>query len=129
MIKRHMEYILSISVVPNTRKTYATAVKSFTEFLDHWDLRSETFDRQLIMYITFLSISDRPKSPKTIATYVSGIRSEYKLIGQDVQNEFLIRRMIRGVKTFNRGERRVRLPILVQHLEPMLHSLSLFLGP
>ncbi len=100
---------------------------SFEKFLDEWDLRGSHFDDQITLFATLLSICD--KSPKTITTYISAIRSQYRLKGIEIENEFLLMRILRGVKSFKRGPRRVRLPLLVQQLPDILRQVSFVTTP
>ena len=76
---------MTVSIKPLMRKVYDTAMKSFNQFLDMWAFRGWPFDEQLLLYTALLSIWD--KSPKTVTTYVSAIKSEYKLLGITVKND------------------------------------------
>ncbi len=78
------------------------------------------------MYTALLSIWD--KSPRTVSTYVSAIRSEYKILGVTVKNEFLLR-LLKGVRSLNRGVRRKRLPILNQHLPNLVSQIKNISSP
>lgn len=57
------------------------------------------------------------------------IKSEYKLKGITIQNEFLLQWMLRGVRSFNRGTRRKCPPILTQHLPHILSQVSNISNP
>lgn len=61
--------------------------------------------------------------------YVSTIRSHYRILGQEVDNEFLLGCMLRGVKNFNKGPRRIRYPLLAQQVSSMVEALPLFCTP
>ncbi len=102
-------------------------MNAFNKFLDTWNLRSKSFDEQLLLYVTLLSIWD--KSPKTVTTYISGICSEYKLLGIKVQNEFLLQRILHGVCTLNKGPRWVCFPVLIQHLPHVIAQIGYLASP
>ncbi len=63
-------------------------VTAFYKFIQNWGLQAHSFQDKLLLFITLLSVSD--KSPSTISTYVSAIKSQYKLDGKSVENEFLL---------------------------------------
>ncbi len=116
-----MEAVLTHSNAPATWKVYSVALNSFNKFLDLWHLRNTSFDHQLTLYAALMSIWD--KSPRTILTYVSAIRSEYKI---QVQNEFLLMRLLYSVRCLNQGQRCQRNQILIQHLTPLLAQIGYF---
>ncbi len=101
-VKKHMEQLLILSTAPGTRKVCKTAVSVFEFFIHKFNLMRAPFDSQLTLFVTLMSIAD--KSPRTVSTYVSGIKSHYKLKGVQVQNEFLLHRMLQGVRRLNKGE-------------------------
>ncbi len=72
--------------------------------------------------MSILSISD--KAPTTIAMYVSAICSQYKLKGVIVKNDYLLNRMLTGVKVLNKGERQQRLPVPIQLLPSMVKVIN-----
>ena len=71
-ITKHMESILLLGMATGTRKLYTHACNKFDDFINAWGLHMQTFDKQLTLFISFMSISDF--SPSTIATYVSTIK-------------------------------------------------------
>lgn len=73
----------------------------FNKFIEKWDLQQISFDKQLTLYISFLSICDLALT--TIATYISAVKGHKKLDGVQVQNDFLIAQMLKGVKNLNKG--------------------------
>lgn len=121
-LRHHMEVLLTVSTTPGTRKVYGSAMKVFHHFLDSWGLHSKNFDEQLLLFATLMSICD--KSPCTVATYVSGVRSEFKLLGIMVKNEFLLQRILKGVQNLNHGLRQPRYPVLVQQLPAILAQIG-----
>ncbi len=96
-----MEHLLALSTSEKTRGVYRSANKLFENFISASNLRDCSFDEQLALFITLLSITDR--SPSTISTYVSGVKSQAKLRGVTLDNEFLVMRMLKGTRTFNWG--------------------------
>ncbi len=98
------------------------AVDSFHSYIQEWGIQSQSFEEQLFLFVTFLLVCD--KAPTTVASYVSGIKSHYKLQGVEIQNELLLSRMIRGVRNFNKGERCPRLPLLIQQLSLIIDAIQ-----
>lgn len=115
-----MEQLLILSTAENTRKVYQVAVQLFERFTHVFHLERETLDKCLTLYVTMLSILDL--SPQTIQTYVGGIKSHYRLKGEMVDNQFLLKQMLQGVRKFNRGEHLKCMPVLVQYLPWVLEQ-------
>ena len=113
-----MEELLVLSTSENTRKVYDVAIHSFENFSWEFSLTGQTLDKRLTLYVTLLSILDL--SPRTIRTYIGGIKTHYRLKREVVENEFLLKKMLLGVHQFNWGEQLKCMPILVQHLSTIL---------
>ena len=109
-----MEELLVLSTALATCKVYAVANRSFEQFVTRLGIAQQEFDAQLTLYVSMMSILDL--SPKTMATYISGIRAQKKLLDITIKKEFLLKRMLKGAKQLNCGPRRVWYPVLVQQL-------------
>ncbi len=115
-----MDQLLVLSMADSTRKTYDRANFAFEKFVHDWGVQDFSLDQKLHLFVTFMSVLDR--APQTIATYVSAIHSAYCMRNHHVENEFLLTRMLRGVKKFNKGMQCTRLPLLVQQLSPLCEA-------
>ncbi len=125
-IKSHLDQITILGLAEGSRSLYACAVVQFDEFVEKWGLFYQTFDHQLMLFILYLSSCDR--APSTIITYISVIKSQKKLLGICLENEFLLTRLIKGVKKFKHRIHRHRQAISTQLLYQMLcgiHKLNL----
>ena len=111
-----------LGTASSTRKVYQHACKMFENFLLCWSLMHVEFDKQITLFVTFLSISDL--APSTIATYASAIKGKYHIMGIEVQNEFLLSCMLKGIQKFNRGPQLQRCPFTLQMIKTIFAKLD-----
>ncbi len=121
-IQKHLDQITLLGTASSTRKVYQHACEIFENFLLCWSLMHIEFDKQITLFISFLSISDLASS--TIATYVSTIKGKYCLMGIEVQNEFLLSHMLKGIQKFNRGPWLQRCPFTLQMIKKIFAKLD-----
>ena len=124
-----MENLLFLSTSENTRQSYSIAVRAFHSFVRDWKLERKSFQEQVLLFVTLLSVCD--KAPQMISSYVSAIKADYKLQtpGNLSGNEFLLSRVLRGCWVMNRGPRLQHWPIMPQMLPIIICNLAATVSP
>lgn len=116
--------LVESSVASNTWKVYKTAVDSFQNFRQLYDM-SQSWPAPLndiLFYIAYLSHTNH--SPSTVVTYISGLSHFHKLHNfPDNTQVFVVGKMIEGLKRKRPSQPDVRVPISLDLLKRLITSL------
>jgi integrase len=108
----------------NTWKVYKTAVDSFQNFRQLYDI-SQSWPAPLndiLFYIAYLSHTNH--SPSTVVTYISGLSHFHKLHNfPDNTQVFVVKKLIEGLKRKRPSQPDVRVPISLDLLKRLITSL------
>lgn len=115
--------LLENAIAPNTNKTYRTGLSAFEKFLVKFNIE-ETWPPKLdtvVHFVAYLSINSL--AANTAQCYVSAIAYKCKILGcTDVTNNFIISKVIEGMKRTNRKSD-TRLPITPYILNKIVSTL------
>ena len=116
--------LVESSVASNTWKVYKTAVDSFQNFRQLYDM-SQSWPAPLndiLFYIAYLSHTNH--SPSTVVTYISGLSHFHKLHNfPDNTQVFVVGKMIEGLKRKRPSQPDVLVPISLDLLKRLITSL------
>lgn len=115
--------MLNASIAPNTKLTYNTGLRAFSQFRSEWELPQNWPPgiESLVQFMAFLSLSG--KSAATIHSYIMSISFQCKLINvDDTTKRFVISKMMEGTRRL-KYSRDTRLPVTLVLLEKILHVL------
>ena len=127
MLSLEINRLLEKAISQSSHETYSRAIQAFHHFLrESGSISGSLLPRsvdEVAKFVAFLSL--RGLAASTIATYLSGLAFYLKLNGMtDYTNNFLVRKLLRGVKLERKGNDS-RLPITLSILTKVLSNLDM----
>ncbi len=109
-------------VAKSTRQAYVRAWRAFTEFLAKLDSDPRNWEDRIVMFFTHLS--EKGKASSTIRTYLAGVKARLRMENVVLnENHYMMKIMYKA--SAKRDVERVRLPITLEMLTPMLRRVGL----
>ena len=106
----------------STRKMYYLAWKKFAEFFQKLDVKPQTWEERIVLYIGYLV--DTKKQSSTIKSYLSAIRAVLKIDGVKLSEDmFLVSSLTKACRLLN-DKVKTRKPIPKNDLERLLHQVQ-----
>ena len=119
--------LVESSVALNTWNVYKTAVYSFQNFRQFYDMRQSWQAPLITSFCILLTYPTRINSPSTVVTYISGLSHFHKLHNfPDNTQVFVVKKTIEGLKRKRPSQPDVRVPIsfdLLKRLITLLRSI------
>lgn len=116
--------LITKSVAENTWETYNTALNTFNEFRDSYNLDKNWPARfqHIVFFISFCF--EQGLSPKSIKTYISGLNFFHKMHGwYDIGEQFIVKKLLEGCARL-RKTKDSRAPITLKILQTLRAQLS-----
>jgi hypothetical protein len=119
-VREHLDRIKILGVSDSTNRAYNSGYNSFLRFSDRFpEIQNFSRDEQLLSFVSALSMAKL--APATIILYVQGVKSNWRMLELPFsQDNFILSRILKGVRRENLIRAKVRLPITIQILDRLL---------